>query len=202
MKKESSGSIFRDPQNIITLGVVVISTCALAVSIMQTRIMSEQRELMHEQTKAAVWPRLQIDRGKSHRREDYKVVDYKLFISNAGVGPAIVTDVRVTFKGKPVEDWWNLFPYFNLPDSVETFISNSSINQSIFKIGQETIFLDLGNNPTLANYFFENEEHIKIEVWYKSIYGDMWKLTHDNQGAKTEEIESDFALPKEEQFDG
>ena len=145
---------------------------------MQTRIMSEQRVLMHEQAKVSVWPRLDINRGKGHSATDYKVTNYVLNITNAGVGSAIVTDMKVSYNGKVEKNWGYIFRNFNMPDSIPTYIGNSDVNNSIVKIGDDVTFLNLNGNLQLAQKYYENEKNIKIEVWYKSIYGDKWKATY------------------------
>lgn len=200
MEKKSFKEVIQEPQNIIALGVTIISVCALMVSIMQTRIMSEQRELMYEQAKASVWPRLQIDRYKSHNTDNNQIIDYKLTLSNGGVGPAIITDVRVSFENKPQKNWGYFFKYFNLPDTVKTYTTTGDINNTIVKIGADIVFFDLQKNLPLAHFFYKNESKMKIEIWYKSIYGDKWKLTYQNEIEKTEEVDNNFTLPKEEQF--
>ena len=200
MEKKSFKDLIKEPQNIIAIGVTIISMCALVVSIMQTRIMSEQRSLMYEQAKASVWPRLDMGHSKSHR-EDYKLFEFSLGISNAGVGPAIITDVRVSYKEKTIKNWWDLFKAFELPKDMNTMIGNSNINNSIIKIGEDTIFLNLTENLPLAEFFLKNNKDIKIEVWYNSIYGDKWKLTYKMRNSKTEEVDPNFSLPPEEQFE-
>ena len=200
MEKKSLKEVLIEPQNIIAIGVTIISICALIVSIMQTRIMAEQRILMHEQAKVSVWPRLEISRGKGHSPTDYKVTSYVLNITNAGVGPAIVTDMRVSYDDKVAKSWGYVFLNFNLPDSIPTYIGNADINNSIVKIGQDLTFLNLDGNLELAQKYFEHENNIKIEVWYKSIYGDKWKVTYEKNNCKMEEVRNDFSLPSEEQF--
>lgn len=201
MEKKSFVDVIREPQNIIALGVTLISICALAVSIMQTRIMAEQRVLMYEQAKASVWPRLEIIMGKSHSAEDYQITDLKLSITNGGVGPAIITDMRVSYSDAPVKNWWYLFEKFNLPDSIPTYIGNMDINNSIIKIGGNTKFLNFSHNLQLAQFYYENRKHIKIEIWYESIYHDKWKIICFEGNCLTEEVSADFSLPSEEQFE-
>ncbi|MFK8007745.1 MAG: hypothetical protein AB8H03_15310 [Saprospiraceae bacterium] len=201
MEKKSFKEVLTEPQNIIAIGVTVISICALIVSIMQTRIMAEQRVLMHEQAKVSVWPRLEIGRYKSHSLKDNTIDDYYLNITNGGVGPAIVTDMRVSYNGIIAKKWGHLFQNFNLPDSIPTYRGSSDVNNSIIKIGDEVMFLNLSQNLSLAKYYYKYEENIKMEVWYKSIYGDKWKVTYEKTNCVTEEIESDFVLSDEEQFE-
>lgn len=200
MQNQSFRTIISQPQNIIALGVTVISACALIVSIFQTRIMVEQRQLMHEQAKAAVWPRISLARGKSHSQEDYSITDYHLVLGNDGVGPAIIKGVRVTYKDQPVEHWWEMFQLFPGTDSIETFISNASISNTIVKIGEERQVLGLKYNLPLAQIYYREAEKINIEIIYESIYGDRWKFTHSSKGTETISVDQNVNFPEEEQF--
>ncbi|MEL6140668.1 MAG: hypothetical protein AAFU67_03525, partial [Bacteroidota bacterium] len=60
MARPNFQSFFTDPQNIIAAGVTLISACALIVSLHQTRIMTQQQELMFEKAKAEVWPHISL----------------------------------------------------------------------------------------------------------------------------------------------
>ncbi len=201
MERQIVRSFFEDPQNIIAFGVTLVSVCALMVSIYQTRIMTEQRELMFEQAKAEVWPHISMGVSKGHN-QDGSIAKFIIGMGNDGVGPAIIKGVRVTYKGQTAENWWDLFDQFEKPDSVETYISNSSINDRIVKIDEEFAALDLDNNLPLAQIFYREAKLIQIEVLYESIYGDSWLYTH-SFGKKdvTQTVDQDFQIPEEEQFE-
>lgn len=190
----------KDPQYIVAFSVALISICALVVSIMQTRIMSEQRSLMHEQAKAAVWPRVELGVSKSHSLEDKSVTDYTLNVSNSGVGPAIIHYVKVSFDDQPVQTWWDLFDYFTYTDSVPRYITNSNLSRNIMRAGEDLTILDLSNNLPLAQVFYAHSQHISIEVYYKSIYGDMWKYSMSIAGEETELLEREPVFNEEEKF--
>ena len=162
----------------------------MIVSIMQTKIMAEQRILMHEQAKASVWPRLEIGVSKSHNIENYSVLDFKLYLENNGVGPAIITDVRVSFDEDAVEHWWELIDNFQLPDSINTHIGNAAFNKQIVRDGELVKILDLEKNLPIAQAFYEHLEKVKIEVCYESIYGDKWCYSKSAVESKTSEGKS------------
>lgn len=200
MENSNSKNPLRDPEYIVAFGIVLISVCALVVSIRQTSIMSEQRVLMHEQAKAAVWPRLGLGVTKSHDREDGRVTDYKILMSNAGVGPAIIKYVTVSYNGTLVNSWGNLFRKFEMPDSIPTYISNSSIRQRIVRAGEQVRVLALTNNLQLAQVYYEHSDKIEFEIFYESIYGDMWKYSSGGQDDSTELLESIPEFSEEEEF--
>jgi len=101
---KSSKSNLKDPQTIIAIGVTVISLCALFLSLMQTRIMQQEQKLQQEYYRTSVWPRLQLAMTKGHNPKDGSIARLSLNLSNNGVGPAIITDVKVTYKNKIAKD--------------------------------------------------------------------------------------------------
>ena len=188
---------FKDPQNIIAIGVTLISVCALVVSLMQTRIMKEERELLREYSRASVWPRLELGSAKGHDEDDGSINQFHLELTNSGVGPAIITDVKVTYKDKVVNDWWHLFQIQEVPDSIETYITNMVFNNRIIKIGETIEILNLDNNPLLAQAFLERAKGLNIDIYYESIYKEKWKYNGD----ETIKLENFEGLPDEEQFE-
>ena len=175
MSNDPSSNPLKNPEYIIAFGIALISICALVVSIQQTRIMSEQRALMHQQAKASVWPRLIMGIGKSHDIDDRSVTDYRISVSNEGVGPAIIKNVKVLYKGEPKTNWWELFRAFEPEEGLKLYVTNSTISQSIIRQGDNLRILSLKNNLPLANLFYKHSEHISFEIVYESIYGDQWK---------------------------
>jgi len=194
-------SIFRDPQNIIAMGVTVISLCALLVSLMQTSIMREERELLREHSRASVWPRIELGMSKAHHPDNGSITHFSFRLTNSGIGPAIITDVKMTYKDKIATDWWHLFQLQEIPDSIKTTINNAVFNKRIIKIGETFEVLNLEDNLPLAQAFFDRFSKDKkgdllIEIYYKSIYGEQWKYNGD----ETVPLENFEGLPEEEQF--
>lgn len=193
---QSSKYSFKDPQNVIAIGVTIISLCALVVSLMQTRIMQEERELMREYSRASVWPSLELRSFKSHNTTDHSINELVFTLTNSGVGPAIITDVKVSYNDKTVNNWWDVFEAIGIPDSIDTFITNSNFNDRIIKIGETLEILNLNDNLPLAQAFYKNTEDLSIEIYYESIYKEKWKY----DGETTIKLAEFEGLPPEDQF--
>ncbi len=187
----------RNPEYIIAIGVTIISLSALVVSVKQTQIMSEERELMREYSRASVWPRLEFGLSKSHGHDDGRITKFAFSISNNGVGPAIITDVCVKYKDSIANNWWHLFELQEIPDSIETFISNRNLNKQIIKAGETVEILNLDLNLPLANAFHERLEGLSLDIYYESIYEEKWKYN----GETTVKLETFDGLPEAQQFD-
>ncbi len=198
MSKLLKSKYFRDPQNIIAVGITIISLCALIVSVFQTRVLQEERELIREYSRASVWPHLDFGHSKSHNKNDGSITRLSFNLTNSGVGPAIITDVKVSYNDSIAKNWWHLFEIMEIPDSIGTNIKNSSFNDRVIKIGETIETINFDNNLPLANAFIERAQKNKlsIEIYYESIYGEKWKYSK-NTVIKLENFEG---LPKAEQF--
>ncbi|PIE02216.1 MAG: hypothetical protein CSA81_08240 [Acidobacteria bacterium] len=199
MSKLSGNKFTGDPQNIIAVGVIVISLCALIVSVIQTSLLHEEREMMREYSRASVWPHLEFDTLQGQNKENGKLNRLQILLTNRGVGPAIITDVRVSYQDSVANNWWHLFDIMEIPDTIEKYIGNITFNNRVIKIGETIKVLDLDNNLPLANAFAEKlkqKGRFSIEIYYKSIYGEQWK----NHNGTITKLENFKGLPKEEQF--
>lgn len=201
MRRLGTPSFFKDPQNVTAIGVTLISLCALVVSIFQTQIMQEERQLIREHAKASVWPQLSLSLSKSHSPLDRSITQLSLSLTNDGVGPAIITDVRMKYGEEVVPHWWAMFRLYDMPDTVSLGVTNSTVNQRIVRPGQEIVILSLDRNLPLAQYFYQNIDSLTIEIIYKSIYGDKWKLVSAPEKDETFEIKSEASFPEAEQFE-
>jgi len=194
---ESPKPNFRDPQHIIAIGVTIISLCALIVSVIQLQLMREEGEMMREHSRASVWPRLEYGVSKGQNKDDGSLNHFTLMLTNGGVGPAIITDVKVTYDCKTVYHWWDLFALQEIPDSIDTYITNRNFNKQVIKIEETIEVLNLDNNLPLANAFYNRLEDLSIDIYYKSIYGETWKY----DGETTIKLENFKGLKEEEQFE-
>lgn len=196
MTESSKSKFFKDPQNVIALGVTFISLCALIVSVIQTRVLHEERELLRENSRASVWPRLELGMTIAHDTVDGSIKQFKLNLSNNGVGPAIITDVKMSYRGQAATNWWSLFKIEEIPDSIETYITNRVFNKRIVKPGETLEFLDLSDNLPLANAFYDRIDDLSMEIYYESIYKEKWKYDMES----TVKLEDFEGIPEEEQF--
>jgi hypothetical protein len=90
---------WKDPQNIIAVGVTLISVCALIVSITQTRITIQQSDMMDVQARASVRPIVTLGTERSFDPQTRQLDAYRLVVTNSGVGPVSVEAVTFDYDG-------------------------------------------------------------------------------------------------------
>lgn len=189
-----------DPNLIIAIGVLIASFSALFVYMRQASIMSDQTEILLEQTKANAWPRLSIETDLNWI--DKKLESLKIKIHNKGTGPALVEGVRVTYDSVYTRSWGDLFDKINVPDSISTSISNKTVYNTVLSANENYYWLRLIHDPNLARWLYNHREKITIEVCYRSVFKDYWLLTVDKNGYNTTKKLDihECSLPSDEMF--
>ena len=167
-----------DPQLVVAIAVVVISVCALFVSLMQARIMNKQYQIMEDQSKASVWPRLEVSVNVG--RDPISKVNTlnAIMVRNQGVGPAIVEGIRVKAKGRYVKNWNELFQVLQKPDSIQTFLGTQTLNHKVITATETIKWLDIKSNSLPLMFFLhQHAQNISIEICYRSVFKDYWIVT-------------------------
>ncbi|WP_103069886.1 hypothetical protein [Aquimarina sediminis] len=163
-----------DPNLLIAIGVLIASFSALFVYMKQASIMSQQTEILLEQTKANAWPRISVE--SDLQWNDKSLEFLKLKIHNKGTGPALIEGVRITYNGKHTSNWVDLFEEMKLPDSISNSISNKNVYNSVLSANENFYWVQLINDPNLAKWVYDNRNKIMIEICYKSVFDDYWLL--------------------------
>ena len=166
--------------------------------------MSEQTRLLVEQNKAGAWPHLELSLTRSFsmtEEGEVALTGYVIGVTNKGTGPAIVEAVSVKYEGQPVQNWNDLYEVANRPDSVLLGHSNSSIMNKVVAPNEEINILDLDGNASLRNFVYALGDKISMEICYRSVYEDYWKVTRTGfqtnlEQAKTEKVQGCTVTPE------
>ena len=148
-----------EPQMIMAVCAVLISLCAVSVSIYETSLMREHQRL-------SVWPRLEIMKSYGNNR-------FVLNISNRGTGPALIQSVVVTVDGTPVDTWQAMMKKLHLDGKPISF-AQSQINRRVIRAG-ENIEAFLLKDPQYADQVGQAMiERVDVIICFQSIYGEGW----------------------------
>lgn len=153
-----------NPEWIVAISAVIISLCALGVSVFQTRIMKEQQA-------HSVWPHVQIYNSNLNGIE--------LTMENKGVGPAIIQNANYSFDGKSVDGIKALMEVIRKADPTVSADSNfyfrySDIQNIVLGPGDEHMILEV-KYPE-ANIILRAFNKIGFKLCYCSIQDDCWNL--------------------------
>ena len=151
---------------ITALMAVLIGACALAVSLYTAY-------LQNAQVRAQTWPYLQMWQSN---------VDRSYSISNRGVGPARIADVKLRIDGKQVAGFDEAIRLLQAKKgpvpSLQSYFARRVLtpNEDVRIIQFET--------DEHYNIFMENRDRMRFEVCYCSVLNECYLL---DENASTEE---------------
>src|SRR5687767_6206201 len=104
-----------EPDMLIALSAIVVSFCALGVSVVQVGIMREEQ-------RANAWPRVEayVNTGEN----------YLMRLTNKGFGPAMLKTVVITVDSVPVKTWTQVMTRL-LPEGDTTDFTQSKITDVV-----------------------------------------------------------------------
>ena len=169
----------------------LLSLTALLVSLFTLIVFIYQTNLIRQQQFMSVYPYLNLS------NEYGGTLNYSYVLSNEGIGPAIIETVKIT---SPKNEVFNDFvDYVNseisTQDSIWYFHSNlkkgklipSNQKINLIQLVNKERLLAIGINQTdnlptnnINNsrrlYQILNNDSLKVEIIYTSVYGEKWSL--------------------------
>ena len=169
----------------------IVSLSAMAVGIGSLCIIVYQTQLMRQAQHASVLPYLTValmanDQGTS------------LLLGNTGIGPALIDEVRIRYKGReivadPSDFYTGLRPNSKIPLGVDKVLpgrlipAGASIRMLESNVGRQELLKDLLDLFEIAevprswyvNAGASGTEKAVIEITFKSVYGDRWRIRSD-----------------------
>ena len=164
------------------------SIIALTFSALTLYIYVRQTNILAEQTRASLWPYVQISCGMGIEETFLKT--FYISVSNSGTGPAIIEHVVVKINGIEVENWDDFFKKVSPPFEILFGISINSLRDRVIMPGQNFKFIEFSNNFELLNYLHpEHFNNMEIAICYKSVYNEHWTVSFKGLGGDEPVIE-------------
>lgn len=167
-----------DRDLVLSLAAVVVSACALAVSLVQTTVMRAQQY-------ASVWPRLTTDLSVDLAADSLGRDSLTLTVRNAGVGPAQVAWAQLTFDGALIDDWRALIGRAAPPagpGTVRASIIYNSLTGDVLIPGERHVALRLAGRP--ARWVGDAAGRVGLRICYCSVFDRCWRLENPSVGAR------------------
>ncbi|NJB70100.1 hypothetical protein GGR42_000562 [Saonia flava] len=175
---------FWTSEKVLSLSALLVSLLTLAVFIYQTQLIRKQQYM-------SVYPHLNFANIGGH------TLEYTYVLKNDGVGPAFIRSVKVNGpNGKSYKDVINyveenlakndsvLFYYANLSEG-RLVSAEEEIPIITLMNKEKTRELNLSDNTLEKSnklYDILNNDSLKIEIEYESIYGEKWVLKNGGSG--------------------
>lgn len=175
---------------IIALAAMLTAVVAVIVAVVQTDIMREEAETERRHARLSVMPSIGLLYSNG-RRED-GVPFFELDLMNEGLGPAVVKDFAVYYKGQKLKNQrhWVMMvaggeeQFFGLQPSAN--VSNSTIGDGRIVPAGEELHPVRVEHVTLANSLITALKETRFEVCACSFYGDCQRLL--NMGTQPEPV--------------
>jgi hypothetical protein len=146
---------------ILSVTAILIGMMTLVVYFIQTRLIIDQQH-------AGVWPCVEIS-GTNFGDSTGIKEDFKINVTNKGIGPALIKKVEVKFRGKVYKEFCNVFEvatgsnnYSKSSLEGRTMASNETVNPIQISLSKE--------GHKFAQLFY-NHDSIQTKIYYQSVYG-------------------------------
>jgi hypothetical protein len=126
--------------------------------------------IQRQQVRAQVWPYLEPNSSSSKR---------ELFVSNKGVGPAIVRGVRLTVDGAPQRNWKAVFAALGL--HYDHHIPYSSLNGTVISANDRVEQLAFPTDEDFAAFAAQGHR-VNLQICYCSSLGECWLFDDTQHG--------------------
>ena len=155
----------------------IVSISAIVISLMTLLVLVYQTNMIREQQRNSVFPYLMIG------NEGYGLADYKLVMTNSGIGPAIIEPVEIKYADSLCQMDLPSFMY----DYIDGLDTLNNILHSNYYVGmlipaEEKIPIfqvDNDQNEAIALIRILEKTELELTIIYKSIYGQRWELSTD-----------------------
>ena len=159
----------------------IIAFSAMSISLMTLMIFIYQTNLIREQNRLSVTPRLSFNEQQLEN-DSTTLISFEM--RNNGLGPAIVDSIAILYQGKRYkadyrsffsENTLDLYQYVKIPNTVLT-----SPGESVLAGERLPMFVAEVQNQyrqMLAKSRKDGElKAFDVEVYYSSIYQEQWKI--------------------------
>lgn len=165
----------------------IVGFAAILISLLTLIIFIYQTNIMHQQSRLSVKPRLLF--SSAMRYEDDSLLVYSISLENKGIGPAIVDSSFVNYEGVKYESDWEDFFSDAVPALKEygEFISysNISIGETLSSDEEKVLFTyvcPVRSYLKVLEYLEVSDDSadlpLDMTIYYHSIYeDDKWVVT-------------------------
>lgn len=153
----------------------IVSISAILMSLMTLVVLIVQTNMIRNQQRNSVYPHMIIG------NQGYATANYKLILSNSGIGPAIIESVEINYQDSVYQMDFPTFIYNYIPetDTLEN-IFHSNVYPGMLIPAEKVInIIEVIDDEATAIALAQmvGELDFEMTIVYKSIYEERWKLS-------------------------
>lgn len=157
----------------VAVASIFVGFCALAITAVQTYIMREQQY-------ASVWPSVSFATSNGNINDRDSTASFDMGIWNKGIGPAIIKDIKLVYRGIMYEDTQRQMLFQTMAGTRQYIpFGYASIGRNrVVQAGESILwcqFLPSRNSYKVAKAMeIRGSEGFKVIIFYSDIYGHTW----------------------------
>jgi hypothetical protein len=157
-----------DSNKLTALLAMFTSVCALFVSVYQVQI-----ERRHQY--ASVWPNLYIYTVTQTHTDSTQNMS-AFVVTNKGIGPAIVEQVQIWYKGKPCKDESDLISQLFARQTNSGGEINQIWQNRVIAANEQFNWIGVTGSTSAAQFqqAFKNGD-IRVKIRFASVYEEKWE---------------------------
>lgn len=153
----------------ISVWQTVLSLVGVFVALVALYAALTESEAVRRQTAAAVWPYVQLTINDFVSEDE---AEFELVMTNAGVGPTRIRDMRVTFGGQPMTSWAQVMASI---DASDVRFRQIAANRRVLRPGESVAIFGVREVAAVeALRTAVSDPSNSIEYCYCSIFESCW----------------------------
>ncbi len=164
------------------------SFTAIFVSLSTLIVFIYQTNLIRKQQYTSVMPHLYVGLSGTY------TPNFKIFMENTGIGPAIIESMTVRYKGKEYQMDLPTFLYEHAEgmDSLDNVYHSNVPVGTFIPVGRTINMIQVDNSQKDADALMKiltklESSKFDFEIIYRSVYGERWRI--DNNTVYPEKLE-------------
>ena len=177
-----SGFIRNHTEAFVSLAALVTAVAAVVITLEQTKVMREEAELERRNARISVMPSVWV---ATHIGDTEEGAYYKVVLTNKGLGPAVLENFEVTYKGESVGNWDELARRMAANVESTKSFENDTLASSRSPVSPG-LMLEAGGVAEPLGVFQATEaeglrvllrsgQDVGIKLCYCSLYGDCFE---------------------------
>ncbi len=157
----------------LTFWQTILSIAGVFTGVVALYAALNESEAVRQQTAASVWPYVQLTINDTSNGES---ASFELSVDNVGVGPALMRDAQVTYRGAPQSNWQSVVDAIG-PNGGALGIDygKSSLRQRVLAPGESLVAFQTGDKDLALSVqaaTFSGE--LSVTYCYCSIFDECW----------------------------
>ena len=172
----------RHTEAFVSLAALITAVAAVVITMEQTKVMREEAELERRNARISVMPSVWVG---THIGDAEGDAYFKVVLSNKGLGPAVLENFAVTYKGEALQNWDALARRMALDFESPKSFENDTLGSSRSPVTPGLMLEAGGIGEPLSVHestdkeglrlLFRGAVHLDVSLCYCSLYGDCFE---------------------------